>query len=284
MWAQDSVRCFRVASRFQLVCIYLYIALRCVRIENRISVVHTARAHSRARVNWESVRDLRAYVRHRQSAHRTSHIKWQCRDLRRERGRGSQCTNCVNGKNYRKNARKWNRCQIETKMNKSEFQCVFVSLLCLSPQMRKVKEKSMKRATISSSAMRQMKKSTAIARPVIELPTTEPDFDCYGTVSELDDECDCDEAAGRHNLSAAAIGSAKIARTPQRQLQLNLAEQKMPPELTVTGAQQQQKSSDELIAVAEINRCSDKSLVSELPSIGRAKRHFSWHSIKKCVR
>lgn len=164
--------------------------------------------------------------------------------------------------------------------------------------MRKVKEKPIKRATTSSSStQRRMKKSAAISRPVIELPTTEPDFDCYGTVSELDDEREYDET-NRHNLLAAAIGSAKLTRTPNRQLQLNSVEQKMPPELTVTGAQQQQqqqqpqppppKSNDELIAVTETNRCSDKScntaLVSELPSIGHAKRHFSWHNIKKCVR
>lgn len=152
--------------------------------------------------------------------------------------------------------------------------------------MRKVKEKSIKRATTSSAASRQMKKSVAIIRPVIELPTTEPDFDCYGTVSELDDERDFDEAT-RLNTSTAAIGGAKIARTSHRQLQLNVVEQKMPPELTVTGAQQQQpqqKSNDDAIAVTEINRCSDKSLVSELPSIGHARRHFSWHNIKKCVR
>lgn len=145
----------------------------------------------------------------------------------------------------------------------------------------------MKRATTSSTASRQMKKTVAIIRPVIELPTTEPDFDCYGTVSELDDERDFDEAA-RHNTAATAIASAKIARTPHRQLQLNLVEQKMPPELTVTGAQQQQpqqqNSNDDAIAVTEINRCSDKSLVSELPSIGHASRQFSWHHIKKCVR
>lgn len=146
--------------------------------------------------------------------------------------------------------------------------------------MRKVKEKSIKRASTSSSTLRQMKKSAAISRPVIELPTTEPDFDCYGTVSELDDEREYEDTV-RHN------SSAKIARTPHRQHQLNSVEQKMPPELTVTGAQPQ-KSNDELIAVAETNRCGDKSsnmaLVSELPSIGRAKRHFAWHHIKKCVR
>lgn len=137
-----------------------------------------------------------------------------------------------------------------------------------------------------------MRKTATITRPVIELPTTEPDLDCYATVSELDDERDCDDATRLHSsatatAAAAHIGSAKIARTPQRQLQLNLTEQKMPPELTVTGAQQQQqqKSGDEQIAVTEINRCSGSAaLVSELPSIGRAKQHFSWHNIKKCVR
>lgn len=155
--------------------------------------------------------------------------------------------------------------------------------------MRKVKEKPIKRVTTSSSTLRRMKKSAAISRPVIELPTTEPDFDCYGTASELDDERECDET-GRPNLSATVVGSAKIVRaTPHRQLQLNVTEQKMPPELTVTGAQQQQqqpqKSND---AVTETNRCSDKpsntALVSELPSIGHAKRNFSWQNFKKCVR
>lgn len=164
---------------------------------------------------------------------------------------------------------------------------------CVHLQMRKVKEKSMKRATTSSSSqLRQLRKATAIVRPVIELPTTKPDFDCCGTVSELElDERDGDDM-NRHSLSA----SMKIVRTsatPQRQSQSNAAaEQKMPPELTVTGAQQQQpqqpqqKSNDELIAVSETNRgATDKSLVSELPSIGRAKRHFAWHTnIKKCVR
>lgn len=152
-------------------------------------------------------------------------------------------------------------------------------------QLRKVKEKTIKRAP--TATVRQIKKANAIARPVIELPTTEPDLDCYATVSDLDD----DDDIVRRSTSAAAIASGKLVRTQHRQLQLNLVEQKMPPELTVTGAQQQQqqqKSNDEMIAVAEINRCSDKSgtaaLVSELPSIGRTKRHISWQNIKKCVK
>lgn len=216
--------------------------------------------------NWESVH-LRATLRHTK---------------RDDNVASSQCTNCANCKvQFNTNGKKQ---QLMGSMPNQKWIWISINNFFPPPtsQMRKVKEKSIKRATTSSAASRQMKKSMAIIRPVIELPTTEPDFDCYGTVSELDDERDFDEAT-RHNTSTAA----KIARTPHRQLQLNLVEQKMPPELTVTGAQHQQhqqKSNDDAVAVTEIIRCSDKSLVSELPSIGHTRRHFSWHNIKKCVR
>lgn len=113
-------------------------------------------------------------------------------------------------------------------------------------------------------------------RSVIELATTEPDLDCCTTTSDYDE---FDET----RITTAQHINTKLVRTQQKTI---VSEQKMPPELTITGAQQ--RSSTTVTFVANRNELNKEkfsnTLVSELPSIGGTKRHLSWHNIKKCVR
>lgn len=141
-------------------------------------------------------------------------------------------------------------------------------------QTRRGKEKSIKRA-LTSATPRQLKKPM---RPVIELATTEPDFD-GGTT-------DADDADDSRFGSSPNCTNLKIKRSNRR---IDEKVKKMPPELTVTGAQQQHLQYQHQVRQITIETGDAEKLhttfVTELPSIDRARRlNFSWQNFKKCVK
>lgn len=160
--------------------------------------------------------------------------------------------------------------------------CLFLLKIILAQQkLRKQKEKSIKRTTTSTSTPRRhSKKST---RPVIELATTEPDFDCLTT----DFDGDADENDESLRLNSTYLRMTRI----QRRIATG-EEKKMPPELTVKTAQRIQMISRAVPSTTTVNDESDKkiatttttTLVSELPSIGRSRKNFSWQNFKRCAR
>lgn len=127
-------------------------------------------------------------------------------------------------------------------------------------------------------------------RSVIELPTTEPDFELLAFYTS-DEEC---QLSGNFMDDETYPKAYKhlIRNELRRGLLCQSGIKQMPPELIITPAQR--SASGERAASAKHHvstsdgeelRIFDGSLMmSQLPPIGiQPKRHHTWHNFKKCV-